>query len=322
MTLKIYSISIICIIGLLSCKSEKKEIIKNTEHSIFAQEPDSAQLITSDIDLFWEAFDRQLTDTSINAFEQYLEQGSIGLKDFIPERIENAEKLKSLVLSEQEYYKNIRPASYKVHLFEKQIRASLYALEYLYPKAEFPPIYFLIGRTTSGGTASENGLMIALEVYSDSNHTTNYGRPSLDIEILPNVVVHELIHFLQKDDETDESLLKHCLREGSADFIAELASGEKVKYANGPTVYSYGNTYEKELWTEFKNSMNSVDLSPWLYSPTSDGRPQNLGYWMGYKIVESYYEKSEDKRKAIDDILNITDYNDFLKKSRYSDKFK
>lgn len=322
MSRRVHLVSIVCLLFLWGCHNPPQEASKKTETTKFASMPDSAQLIMSDIDLFWKAFDQQWKDTTVNAFDQYLEQGSIGLKDFIPERIESAEALKSLVLSEKEYYQNIRASSYKVHLFEKQIKASLYALEYLYPKAEFPPVYFLIGRTTSGGTASKNGLMIALEVYSDSSYSTNYGRPSLDIELLPNVVVHELIHFLQKDDDNDESLLKHCLREGSADFIAELASGEKVKLANGPNVYSYGNAREKALWLEFKDSMSSTDLSPWLYSTTNDGRPQNLGYWMGYQIVESYYNEAKDKRQAIDDILNITDYAGFLKKSQYPNKFQ
>lgn len=320
MSIRIHHFIICCLLFLLSCQNSQNEETKGIKS--FPSDPNNTKLITSDIDLFWKYFDLQLKDTTTNSFEQYLIEGSIGLKDFIPDRIESATELKSLVLAEQEYYQNIRASSYRVLSFEKQIKASFYALEYLYPKAEFPPIYFLIGRTTSGGTASKNGLMIALEIYSDNNYTTSYGRPSLNIDILPNIVIHELIHFLQKDDINDESLLKNCIREGSADFIAELVSGEKVKYANGPNVYLYGNSHERELWLEFKDSMNTNNLDPWLYSPTNDGRPQNLGYWMGYKIVESYYEKSENKSKAIDDILNIKNYIDFLEDSHYSDKFK
>lgn len=317
MFLKNYHITlVICALFLINCDNEKDVA------STFALKPSEAKLITSDIDLFWKQFDKQFQDTTSNAFEAYLEKGSVGLKDFIPDRIESAKALKSLVLSEQNYYQNIRKSSYKIKQFEKQIRASFYALKYLYPEAVFPPVYFLIGRTTSGGTASDNGLMIALEVYSDSNHITNYGRPSLDIELVPYVVAHELIHFLQKDDTDNETLLKHSIREGSADFIAELTSGEKVKYANGSNVYSYGDKNERTLWLEFKKSMYSTELSPWLYSITTDGRPQNLGYWMGYKIVESYYEKASDKKKAIDDIINIRDYKEFFEKSGYAKKFE
>lgn len=313
---------VICFILFLSCQQSKKESINiGSEQSIFPKSPDSVQLITSDIDLFWESYDKQIKDTIYNYFEDYLKNGSLGLKDFIPDRIESAEKLKELVLAEEQYYKDIKSSSYKISEFKKQIKASFYALEYLYPEANFPPIYFLIGRTTSGGTASENGLMIALEVYSDGDFSTQYGRPSLDIEILPNVVIHELIHFLQIDNDKDETLLKHCIREGSADFIAELASGEKTKLANGPNVYPYGNMHEEELWLEFEKNLNSTDLSPWLYSEAQDKRPQNLGYWMGYKIVESYYNNRSDKKRAVYEIMNIKDYLLFFEKSQYANKF-
>ncbi|EZH73786.1 hypothetical protein ATO12_17795 [Aquimarina atlantica] len=317
----------ILILGILflivSCKQTKeKSFEKQSKSSKFAENPDDIKLITSDIDLFWESYDKLLKDTINNSFEAYLRNGSIGLKDFVPDRIESAEKLKELVLSEKQYYSNIRSSSYKILNFKKQIIASCYALEYVYPEAVFPPVYFLIGRTTSGGTASKNGLMIALEVYSDGNFTTDYGRPSLDIEIMPNIVIHELIHFLQKDNPKDETLLKHCIREGTADFIAELVSGEKTRLANGPDVYPYGEKNEQELWIEFNNSRNSKELSPWLYSQTPDGRPQNLGYWMGYKIVEAYYQKSNDKKKALLDILNIDNYDQFLEQSEYSKKFE
>lgn len=307
---------------VLACGQPKVQSEDTKEVSNFPSLPDSLKLVSSDIDLFWQCFDRQLSDTAANHFEDYLAQGSLGVKDFVPERIESAKALKNLVLSEREYYQNIRLSSYKVEDLKKQITASFYALEYLYPEATYPPVYFLIGRTTSGGTATENGLMIALEVFSDDDYKTAYGRPSLDIELLPNVVIHEFIHFLQRDDENDESLLKHCIREGSADFIAELASGENTKLANGANVYPYGDQREKELWAEFSESMYSTTLSPWLYSETVDGRPQSLGYWMGYKIVEAYYEKAADKKKAIHAILNIYDYEEFLEQSGYATKFQ
>lgn len=317
--LVVYFISLLI---MISCQEAKKEKA-NSQDLIFAEKAEDAKLISSDITLFWKAFDKQLENKDENYFEEYLEKGSIGLKDFIPnKRIESADALKSLVLSEIVYYNNIRSSSNKLNIYEKEIRSSFYALDSLYPEAIFPPVYFLIARTTSGGTASKNGLMIALEVYSDSCYTTNYGRPSLDIEILPSVVVHELIHFLQKDNNDDQSLLKHSIREGSADFITELVSSEKIKFANGPNVYSYGNAHEKELWLEFKKSMFSTDLSNWLYSSSTGDKPQNLGYWMGYKIVESYYENSKDKRKAIAEILTISDYSKFFKKSQYGSKIK
>ncbi len=51
---------------------------------------------------------------------------------------------------------------------------------------------------------------------------------------------------------------------------------------------------------------------------TSDA---DLGYYIGFKIAESYYSKAEDKKQAVRDILNITDIGAFLKASGYPKKF-
>lgn len=306
-------------ISLHSCKKKKSKSVRSTYES----DPKNAKIITSDIDLFWKAYDNVIKDSLSNAFQNdYIEKASQGVLDFLPnKRIVSAEALKNLVLSEKKYYNNIRKSSLLSLNYEKQIRATYYALKYLYPKAEFPPLYFIIGRTTSGATATENGLVVGIEVFSDTLYKTNYGRPSLNLDLLPFIVAHEIVHFLQIDNELDTSLLKKCIREGSADFISELTSGEKVKLLNGDNVFPFGNAHEEALWNEFKTVMLGENISPWLYSQTSDDRPQNLGYWMGYKIVEAYYNNAQDKTKAIDDILNIKDYHAFLKKSQYENKF-
>lgn len=41
---------------------------------------------------------------------------------------------------------------------------------------------------------------------------------------------------------------------------------------------------------------------------------------MGYKICQSYYEELADKKQAVHDILNISDYPAFLARSRYAEK--
>jgi len=43
--------------------------------------------------------------------------------------------------------------------------------------------------------------------------------------------------------------------------------------------------------------------------------------FIGYKIAESYYSRAKDKKQAVKDILEIKDFNQFLKASRYDEKF-
>jgi hypothetical protein len=43
-------------------------------------------------------------------------------------------------------------------------------------------------------------------------------------------------------------------------------------------------------------------------------RPADLGYYVGYKIAQSYYERAHDKKQAIRDVLEAEDFEQFLKK--------
>ena len=81
--------------------------------------------------------------------------------------------------------------------------------------------------------------------------------------------------------------------------------------------YRYGDQHEKDLWEEFQRKMTENNWSPWLYGNKDDSRPRDLGYWMGYKIVKSYYEHAADKNQAIVDLLNISDFNKILSQSGY-----
>ena len=51
-------------------------------------------------------------------------------------------------------------------------------------------------------------------------------------------------------------------------------------------------------------------------------RPADLGYYVGFRIAESYFERTTDKKKAIRDILTARDYPAFLRASGYGEKFR
>ncbi|CAN5920354.1 hypothetical protein BH24BAC1_BH24BAC1_30690 [soil metagenome] len=68
--------------------------------------------------------------------------------------------------------------------------------------------------------------------------------------------------------------------------------------------------------------MDSRKHQDWLYGTTGkDDRPNDLGYWIGYKIVEAYYRKAPDKKKAIADVLNISNSSGILAESGYLSKY-
>ena len=68
--------------------------------------------------------------------------------------------------------------------------------------------------------------------------------------------------------------------------------------------------------------MDGENLDNWFGSVSmKDGRPPDLGYYMGSKICESYYSNASDKKRAIQDIFKIDDFSDFLNRSGYAEKF-
>lgn len=278
-------------------------------HKLIAQEnfsnnPLEAQFVTEDVARFWEAFD-QLSSAEGNPFETYIKQGTPGLQGFMEYRILSADSLLVMVNSRKEDYVKSRFLLDELESKRKRIRAIYAAMNYWYPEAVFPPIYFVVGRFNSGGTVSEAGVILGLEKQQN-------------LDGLPGLVAHELIHFQQKGLGKNPDLLFQCLIEGSADFIGELISGEQI---NGEA-FRYGEKNSDALCKEFVPLMDKNNYNDWLYGTSGkDDRPNDLGYWMGYKITEAYFFKQEDKLKAIQDILLLDDHKAFLKESGFLDQY-
>jgi len=285
-------------------------------------DPSKIEIITSDLTNFFEAYDKAKPNFDPKVFDElYLKKGSKGLKSFTNGRIKNAKNIAKIVRYYPEYYASIRSSTEQIPEMEKEIKESLSKLKELYPASIFPPVYFVIGALNSGGTSSDDGLIIGAEMYgltdpSIISNMNNWLQTVLKpVDEIPHIVAHELIHFQQKY-KGNNTLLKASIKEGSADFIAELISGKHINQ----NVHNYANPKEQELWTEFSKIMNKKELKGWLYSSTK-GRPNDLGYWMGYKITKAYYDSIEDKQQAIFDILTIEDFPAFLEQSGYAKKF-
>ena len=253
--------------------------------------PDSARLVTSDIALFWKTLDRAPADSLAEYLQrEYLEKASVGVRDFIQGRIMSAEDLASYVRSNRAKYDTVRAANLEVTRAEPQIRAAFRKLKELYPAAVFPDVYFVIGRFNSGGTASQRGLLIGAEMYRDP-------------AALPGIVAHELIHFQQHYPAA--KLLEHAFMEGSADFVGNLIAGRQINNA----AHQYGMQHEAELWAEFSKHFDDTNYFPWMYGRPTDGKPNDLGYFIGYRIAQAYYEKARDKRQALREIITARNGN-------------
>ena len=289
-------------------------------------DPANAQLVTSDIKLFWRAYDLVAKDPAhAEAIYQreYFDKGSPGLQDYFQLKIESARLFVENQRAKPEFYRSIRANTLHIATFTPQIRAGFVKLKQLYPEAHFPNVYFVIGRWTSGGTASDNGMLIG----ADQNCRTPdvalgelslWGRNNFGtLDGLPALVAHEQIHYIQQQGN-DPSLLRGAINEGMADFLAELTAGQQPNTRLQP----YGLAHEKEIWADFTKEMAGKNWKNWIANSDQEtaDKPADLGYFVGYRICQSYYQEIADKRQAVHHILNISDYSAFLAKSRYAEK--
>lgn len=269
----------------------------------FSDNPLDAVFETRDSENFWIAFDK-MNKSKENPFIEYMQKGSPGVKAFTENRIINADSLFRVVKKRKADYILTRNVLNDLASKEKRVRAIYSALKYWYPKAKFPPIYFVYGRFNSGGTSAPEGVIVGTEMLQN-------------LDGISGLIAHELIHYQQNITGKD-MLLKWCLMEGGADFIGELISGESINSFS----YKYGAQHKDKLCEEFVSRLKKSDYLDWLYRTTKkDDRPNDLGYWMGYKIIESYFNKQKDKQKAIDEILNIKDPLLFLQQSGFLDTY-
>lgn len=110
-------------------------------------------------------------------------------------------------------------------------------------------------------------------------------------------------------------------REGVADFIAELGAGQHLN----DHVHAWAEPRAPALWAEFRDRMHGTDYAGWLYDAgegSTDGRPADLGYWMGYRIARGYYARADDKAAAIGEMLRIGDFEAFLRASGVGKEFE
>lgn len=269
----------------------------------FSTDPLSTVLETKDAQNFWKAFDKMETSTA-NPFVEYIENGSPGVKSFIKNRIINADSLYATVKKNKEEYLKTRNVLDGIGAEDKKLKASYSALKYWYPEAKFSTVYFVYGRMNTGGNSSNEGISIGTELFKNLDG------------VVP-LVVHEMIHF-QQNNKGGETLLKQAVTEGGADFIAEFVSGERMNVK----AFQYGEANAGRLYKEFVARYKSDDFRDWFYwTSKKDDRPNDLGYWIGYKICEAYFNKQTDKHKAVHDILNIEDPFLFLKESGFLDSY-
>ncbi|MDP4265308.1 MAG: DUF2268 domain-containing putative Zn-dependent protease [Bacteroidota bacterium] len=285
--------------------------------------PGNMQILTGDIDKFWKIFDKiGKPGADKLLMNEYIMKGSQGLRTFFEMRMGlRVTNIIEAVNKRKKYFASIRPVTQQLSAFRPRMIQAAGKLKALYPAAIFPPTTFTMGTFSAFGTSDGgSGQLIGAEFLCDTNTVVkdelgNWEKTIIsDTSRILGIFIHELVHIEQQTASLN-TLLGKAINEGAADFVSQLVIG----YHLDSRIHEYGNAHEKELWNKFKEQMDGGDLSEWLYNGMriKDGTPADLGYYIGYKICEAYYNNAADKKQAVKDILTIQDFKKFLVESGY-----
>jgi len=225
------------------------------------------------------------------------------------------------VLQRPRYYASARQTLQSAAEQKPRIQAAPRQLQHLYPPVRFNPVYFLVGGF-AGSTAQPAGLLVEVDGFSGPGVDTSelslvQRNRSVPMTLLPALIIHEMIHNTQQP--MDGTLLSGVIREGMADFVAELVTGQPGTNAR---LHVYGNAHERELWQAFRPVMLGKSPEHWLVNSNEEtpDKPCDLGYYVGYKICQAYYEQASYKRQAVAAMLTTKDFQAFLVQSGYEQK--
>lgn len=252
-------------------------------------------------------------DTAAMIDREYLANASAGLRAYAARYSVTGSSIAAALAAEPSRYANLNALADALVAQGPALRVAFRKLQEFHPDAVFPPIWFVVGDNGPGGLARPEGVLIAAERFT--------GHPE---DVVP-LVLHELTHIQQATIQgletyrriygPDQTLLALALREGTAELIAVLTTGRLIN----PVGERYGLAHERELWAKFREEMYRRETGDWMFvRPSNHEWPPDLGYWVGYRIAKSFFEAATDKRRAVRDMLALTDFVTFVAASQYA----
>lgn len=290
---------------------------------------DTLEMHFEDVDNFWRAYDhiKGITNHAERTKiiqKEYIDNSSKGLKLLIKKDKLTAEDYATF-LKDTVFFNSIKHVTLNAKKDTANIRKNLRAFEKLYPEASFNDIYFVIGQFKRAGTVIDSTMIIELEKNARSSTTASaflFDEAQLnnlnDYESLIPLVVHEQVHINQININT-RSLLSKSICEGSADFLMYLQTGKYPSVTRES--YAYGNANEAKLWVKFQTDLDinyKYIKTDWFYNYDRKDIPPDLGYYIGFKICEKFYNDAKDKVEAIKFMLNISNSEALLELSNYN----
>lgn len=258
----------------------------------------------------------------------YLDGAGPGVAIFTPYRIVNAGNLaRAFAARSVDYRHAIEACLPLLPALQADLRAIYLAYAGLQPQRSLPAIHVVFGAGNSGGTASESAQVLGLEVMCKQGTT-----PAQFRQAMRGIFAHETVHSWQGEYSAEamrDPLLAWALNEGVPDYLASLVTAEVPR----PERDAWARGREAWLWQEFQRDrqaligiedpMSSAEsgarVRRWFanYGAAPEGWPDEAGYWIGMRIAEAYLARATDRRKAIDELIEMKDPQAILTRSGY-----
>lgn len=275
-----------------------------------AFDPAGPTIHIEDVERFYKVYDAAGGHPTVDQLQHdYIDPGSDGLHQFARMRKISGAAIAENLAKRPEVYSGAKRCMNVLPAVRQRVGVALRTLGRLYPEAQFSPVTIAVGRGKPVAVGSPvSGVQIGLEALC----ATDWLNPNVEDRFV-HVIAHEYAHVQQVQalvDDEHPTVLAMSLIEGAAEFTAELISGKVSNSRLGESTAGR----EKEIETAFVADQDKTEISAWLYNSTPE-QPRDLGYWVGYRIVKSYYRRASDKRRALREILGMTDPKAFLAKS-------
>jgi hypothetical protein len=281
------------------------------------QQDSTSNVITSDIDLFWEVYDAvsALEDTTEQKRliqQEFFAKGSPGLASIREARNYTASEYVYAINNYPLFWESIRANTYRSKELSAELEMGIEKLRVIYPELRPAKIYFTIGALRTNGTTLDDRVLIGSELaMADANTvssefpeymqglSTFFAGNPIDGVVLLNV--HEYVHTQQ--NPMVYNLLSQVIYEGVAEFVSVQAMGvpsDCPAIEFGKENVAVREKFERELF--YMNNRNE-----WLWSSASNNEfgVRDLGYYIGYQLCELYYEAAEDKMQAIRELIEL-----------------
>jgi hypothetical protein len=275
--------------------------------------PGSPVIHIEDVARFYKIYERAHERPTAEELQRdYIDAGSPGLHHLANIRNVTGATIAKALAAHPEIFSNTEGCLVVLPRGRQRVAAALRRLGRIYPAAEFPPVTIAISRGKPVGVADSTGVIISLEALC----AVNYLNANVEDRFV-HTIAHEYAHVQQAIrspalyNNLKPTVLEASLIEGTAEFTATLITGEvafQSPYAPSPIGRA------RQIESQFVADENKADLSGWIDNGTLT-EPGDLGYWVGYRIVKSYYEHAPNKRQAIRDILEMKDPKAFLAES-------